>query len=634
MRMTWRVRSWAATTAVLILLAGCGAVTQSAPFEPGEAYYAKLVHDLAHPSMEGRGPGTAGIDKARDYIVDHLQMAGVKPAFGNAYTQTFEVALGIYAPTQTLQYGPTNPNLTAATAGADFEAMGFSANAAFKGQAVFVGYGIRNKEQSYDSLADAGDALRGRVAIAFRYEPMNEQGVSRWTRRAGRWSDAARFEDKANLAAEHGAVAMLIVDPPAKPLSGPLRKAASTANVPRTSIPVYHIRMELLHAMLRAAGRDPEATLRQWQQQADEGAAIDTIDNLTITGEVEIATRKAPTDNIAAILPGRGELKDQVVFIGAHYDHVGYGEVGSRSGTHEIHHGADDNASGTAAVIVLAKRFAQRYAMDRDTPRRTIVFAFFTAEERGLLGSQHMVSNLADMGITQDRIVAMINLDMIGRTKDNKFYVLGTGTGDVFETLVKEANKSVGFDLTLQAAAPANSDHAHFVRRQIPALHFFSGFHADYHMPSDTAEKVNVPDTLRAVQLIDGVLEALVTQVPAVAFIGGEAMQHMAVDPHAAATPEERAQVERRRGARLGIIPDYATTQGADGAAVADVIAEPARSAGLQKDDVIIKWNNTEIANVEQLSAMLNGSEPGDEVTLVVVRNGERITIKLTLESR
>jgi len=625
----WFAMQWS-VAAVALLAVGCAAVKDQRGTVDAQraAYYSRIVHDLADPSMEGRGPGTAGIHEARDYLVARLKRYGLEPAFGNSYTQPVEISLGTYAAVQRL-YGGGH----AAQVGEDFEAMGFSRSDAFEGAAVFVGYGIADASRNYDAYAEVEeDALAGRVAIAFRYEPMDGAGVSRWTRRAGRWTRSANLDDKARLAAQHGATALLIVDPPHRPRSGPLRGAAGTANLPGVNIPVMHVSTEWLEAMLDRAGHDGQAMLRQWQQAADRGAIVQPLDDVMLSGEVELATRRIVTDNVAGVLPGRGALVDEVVFVGAHYDHLGYGEVGSRAGEGEIHPGADDNASGTAGVLLLARDYARRYAAATDEDRRTVVLAFFTAEERGLLGSAYMVDHLHEMGIEVDDIVAMLNMDMIGRMREGRFYVMATGSGDRWEDWVRQANRGLGLDLVLQRAVPGNSDHVQFVNRDIPVLHFFTGFHEDYHMPSDTPEKINAAGALRGLRLIDAVLARTMTEPSRIVFTG---QSGRTMDPHAATDAHgDVAMGGSAGGARLGIMPDYATSHGQEGAGVADVLSDPAAAAGLRKGDVITQWNDTPIANVEQLSAMLGRSDPGDEVSLTISRDGQTLEITLTLEAR
>ena len=378
-------------------------------------------------------------------------------------------------------------------------------------------------------------------------------------------------------------------------------------------------------------------------------------------GQVEIERPKATIANVAGVLPGAGELADQVIVIGAHYDHLGYGQIGSMAGVDEIHPGADDNASGTAGLVLLAQRFAQRVPGLRSDPkgdsttpppsdpasssdpapsasvsasssgststtssastsaslplppasRRTLLFVAFSGEERGLLGSAHMVKHLDDVGLEPSDIVAMLNMDMIGRMKQQTLFVLGTGTGDRWEALIEAANERVGLDVQTQTKPFGGSDHVSFQHQGVPSLHFFTGVHEDYHRPSDTAEKVNHRGAVRVLNLIEALIEQLWVAPDPVQFVSDS----LSDDKSGGAFHGEGG------GAYLGVMPDYMSMHGRDGCVVSSVLpGSPAQAGGLRGDDVIVRWDDQPVANVYDLSRMLHRSKPGDEITLEVYR--------------
>jgi hypothetical protein len=405
--------------------------TQSVVWSAGPAAeYLLLVQDLAAPDMEGRGPGTAGIEKARDYIVRHFKDAGLAPAFDGNFTQPFPLRGDLKAQKQSLAaFDANGGELFEAKPVEDFAALGFSPDANFRGSAVWVGYGISNPQADYDSYEDANhDTLAGKVAVAFRYEPQDANGASLWAR--GRtdgtqlpWSPAASLLNKGQWAAAHGAVALLIVNPPSQDQDKAPRPTDETGLRAGLKIPVFQITSATFGKMLRQAGLDAnDDALARMQDRADKAAGKPLpLGNLVIAGAVSLKATTYTVHNVAGVLRGAGALADEFIVISSHYDHLGYGPFGSRTGEHAIHPGADDNASGSAGVMMLAKRFA-RMAADANAPksRRSILFVTFSGEERGLIGSQYFVGHLTEAALKPQQIVADLNLDMIGRMRDGQ----------------------------------------------------------------------------------------------------------------------------------------------------------------------------------------------------------------------
>lgn len=616
------------------------------------ALFSALVGELAAPEMEGRGPGTAGLDKARDLLIARFEAAGLGPvvqspgeantalAQGNdrGYTQPFTIDLGAQAREQSLTVKLGDRDLH--DAAGEFNAMGFSGDGSFNGPLVFAGYGIVDEARKYDSYRGAGERVKGAVVVVFRYEPMDDQGRSAWASGGtsmGPWSEAATLTAKAKWAAERGAAALLVVNPlsqdPAGGGAGSLRSTETTVGAAQP-IPVLHITTGVFKRWLAAIGAEGEATLREYERRANTGdgpvdaaQGVGVLQGLTAQGRVEIERPQTTVHNVVGVLPGAGDLAGQVVVIGAHYDHLGYGEVGSLLPAGErgrvIHAGADDNASGTAALVMLAERFAQRVKQGGSpASRRTLLFVAFSGEERGLLGSSHMVKNLGELGLAGDRIVAMVNMDMIGRLEGDQLMVPGVSSGDRWVELLRRAAAGSGLKLQMDdKRIPGASDHLIFQMQRIPAVAFFTGVHADYHKPSDTAEKINAPGAVRVIGVVEALVRLLWTQPTPPAFTG------QAMSGHALAGAGH--------GSFLGVVPDYQSLHGSEGVLLSGAVpGSPAEQAGLQQGDRIVRWNDRRIENIYTLTEVIAASKPGDTVKLGVKRGEQLLELTATLRQR
>jgi Iap family predicted aminopeptidase len=309
-------------------------------------------------------------------------------------------------------------------------------------------------------------------------------------------------------------------------------------------------------------------------------------------------------------LEGEGPLADETIVVGAHYDHLGRGGAGSLAPwTRDIHNGADDNASGTSALLEVARRLAER----GEKPQRRIVFIAFTGEEKGLLGSAHYVRNPA---FSLEKTVAMINMDMVGRLTDDKLVVYGTGTAEGFEQLVDRLNEEHGFKITKNESGYGPSDHTSFYAKGIPVMHLFTGNHRDYHRPSDDSDKVNVEGMRRVTDLV----EDIVTQI--------------------AENPERPKYLETKRPQMagrgkfpyFGSIPDYASND--NGLALQDVAKDgPAAKGGLKGGDVIVEFGGQAVTGIEDFAAALSKHKGGDRVEVKYLREGKTLTTEVTLES-
>jgi Iap family predicted aminopeptidase len=321
------------------------------------------------------------------------------------------------------------------------------------------------------------------------------------------------------------------------------------------------------------------------------------------------------TANVVGLLEGNDPvLRDEVILIGAHYDHLGLGGEHSLAPDKigEVHNGADDNASGVAGLLELA----QALAAVRSSLRRSILFIAFSAEELGLLGSNHYVKHPI---LPLERTVAMLNFDMIGRLRESGVIVYGVGTSPFWASALQRANEAIRLNLRIRDDGVGPSDHTSFYLRGIPVLHFFTGVHEDYHKPSDDAEKITAEGTERIISLAYALVRELDRQPTRPAFVR--------------VREERREAVASGFRVYIGTIPDYA--ESTDGVKIAGVRpGSPAEKAGLQVGDVILRVGSREIRNVYDYTYALQELKAGEEVEILVSRRGERLLLKVIPERR
>ncbi|MBX3410188.1 MAG: M28 family peptidase [Phycisphaeraceae bacterium] len=641
-------------------LSGSIKPTPSEELAPNYFLYRQHVMTLANPFFEGRAPGTNGNRVAADYLEFHSRMIGLQPAFpatvtdedGNetqaeraSFRQVF-VAPFSSRPGDSLRLKRHRASITADGApvtlrhAVDYSVLGPSANAAVSGQPVFVGYSIDNARREYTTYTE-GVSLEGKIAIVMRFEPINEEGKSRWADL--RWSAAANLDPKLAAAEKAGAAGIILVNPPGAvdERMGRLEDLSLTGS--RRSVPLVMMSAEAADRLVRA-GDTLGRSLADLRALADEAGTIIDLPNTTVSLDVEIERVTLWTDNVGAILPGKGDLADQFIVIGSHYDHVGYGYFGSRAADPrgKIHVGADDNASGTSGVLLTAKRFAQAYdALPDDANARSILFLWFSAEESGLVGSRHYARNPI---VPMSQHAMMINMDMIGRLRDNRLELGGVGTAEGLEDWLQPYISESGLVIKQTRSGFGPSDHASFTAVNVPTLFFFTQLHSEYHTPADTADTINVEGAVQVADLAYRIAyDAALRPEPFVFSEGGgrarrEREPQAATDPQPAPVadpaPSAPAVGGLGTGVRFGIAPgDYSGDE--PGVLVGEVFPDlPAEKAGLKEGDRMIKWNNTALTDVESWMPLLTAAKPGDVVTIVYVRDGKEMTTQATLIAR
>ncbi len=589
----------------LLVLAPLAAAA-SLPDDP-TACFREVATTLSDDSMDGRGVGTAGLEKASTYLAGVFRAGGLRPG-ARGMRQPFEVVTGVALGTRNaLDDGA--PRGT----GTDWTPAGFSASRAYSGPVVFAGFGISAPELGYDDYA--GLDVRGKVVLAMRFEPGENDDSSPFDgKRPTRHSD---LRAKAIRAREAGAAALVLVRPPGTaeepdalaPLKvqGPLSDAG---------IPVLHVTRATADRWLAGTGK----TTAQLRDAIDaSGKPASTALDLRVRGRTDVIPTRATTWNIVGVVPGRGALAGEQVVLGAHYDHLGHGGAGSlRPGTDAIHNGADDNASGVAAAVCAAADLARRPAAGE---RRTLVVLAFSAEEVGLGGSAAWVGRPA-VG-TLATTAAMVNLDMVGRVRDGALQVLGAESAPEWRTRVTTAGAAAP---TLRITAGGDgygpSDHTSFYAEGVPVVHLFSGAHAEYHTPDDDADTLNMEGGGAVVRFTARLVDDLLAQP-----------ERLTWARSATGAPGGDS---RGYGAYFGSIPDYTAMEATRGGVkLADTRpGSPAERAGLRRGDVIVRMAGTSVQNLHDMTFVLRDHRPGETVDVVVEREGKPLALQATLASR
>ncbi|MFT3913965.1 MAG: M20/M25/M40 family metallo-hydrolase [Anaeromyxobacteraceae bacterium] len=596
-----------------LVLAGCAHPRAAAPASPAPAEPAidaararAEVTWLADPARTGRGTGTPGNPAAAAWIEERLREAGLAPAFPGGYTQPLE------APYQA-SLRPGNALSVGARAlalGEGFVPFGFSDDGTVRGELVWAGYGITAPELAYDDYA--GLDVKGKIVLVAQDFPREEDAASPFrdprNYRYGEW------RHKAANARDHGAAGVVMVRDgwnhagadTLPPWKGQVASRAGIVAARATAQALAAADVNV--AALAAPGQvDGKPHSRALGVPASISAAI----------EHEHAT----TANVAALLPGADPaVAGECVVVGAHYDHLGLGGETSLAPDRlgQVHPGADDNASGVAAMLAVARALFAGPA-----PRRTVLFVAFAAEEIGLLGSAELV-RAPPPACPVERMSLMVNLDMVGRLRARRLYVDGADTGKGLRDVVKAAAagpSALPLDLAFGGDGNGPSDHTSFHARRVPVLYLFTGAHGDYHRPGDTADKVDEGGIATIARLTARTVAA-VAALPA----------RLEVVMSAGGPPSQARGGERGYGAYLGTIPDFGERK-APGVLVSGVKpGSPAEKAGIAGGDVLLRIGARKMASLHDLVDALRAGRPGDVVEVELQRAGETKVVKVTLE--
>jgi hypothetical protein len=604
-----RLRLCARLKVFLVVALLTSIVAASTPVGTADPHrYLNDIKSLTTPGMEGRGDGTKGLEKAGHLIAARFRSLGLKPAGTNSYFQPFTVVTGARLRSNNhfvVQSGVSKQPLKPAQ---DFVPFSFSSSGAVTAPVVFAGYGASADEFQYDDYA--GLDVKDKIVVVLRYEPA---GFAEKSGNHG-LTQHSQLITKAINAKNHGAKAVVLIN--GKLASGEddlLTRFGSVSGPEDAGILFLQLKNKIADSWFRAAGK----SLADIQAQIDHSskpASFAYPDDLRVSLNVSIQSTHATVNNVLAYLPGK---TDEYIIIGAHYDHLGRGNFDSLAPSQigQIHPGADDNASGTSGVLELARLFAPQQAQ----LQRGILFACFAGEELGLLGSAAWVKAPT---LDLNNAVAMLNMDMIGRIRDDKVYVGGVGTGSTFKAALADAQSRSTLKFEISPGGNAASDHTSFVAKHIPALFFFSGLHSDYHKPSDTWDKIDPTAAARFLDVVSlvGLQLANAPDRPAFAAV---------VEDH----PSGGGGGGAGYGPYFGSIPDFGQVE--NGVRFSDVrAASPAAKAGLKAGDILVQFGDKPIKNLYDFTDALRRSKVGDVVEVKVLRDGQPVTASVKLEQR
>jgi hypothetical protein len=554
---------------------------------------------LASDAFEGRMTAEEGGRRAAEYVAASFARSGLTPlGVDGTWMQPYVLARPVLGEGNRLvARGAEGAEPLTLAVTQDWNPLSVTASVSAQGALVFAGFGISAPDEGHDDYADLD--VKGKVVLVIRKLPPDSAKLARH----------AALLAKVGTAADKGAAALLIVNDEAT--AGAEKDALFPWNqdvgAPTGSarIPCGFLTRAAAERLLALGG----LSLGPLEAVARERKGARGIDGVTVEVDARVGkTETANTANVVGFLRGRDpDVCDEVVVVGAHHDHVGRGASGASLGgpkaRGEVHNGADDNASGTVALLEMAEWFGKL----ENRPRRSLLFLSFSGEELGLLGSLYYVEHpIVPLGDT----VAMVNLDMVGRSKDGNVEVGGVGTAKGLQDLVAAANKPHGLSISWDPQGEAPSDSTSFFFKKIPVLFMFTGLHEDYHRPSDDVEKIAFGDLTRITLLTRDVVHEIAEREERLVY----------TDPPRSS-----------RRPRLGVQP--AREPNPNGVALAGVTPDgPAARAGMQAGDVIVAIAGQNVRKVQDLQTVLRKLEPGKPIVVVVLRDGTETTVTVTLD--
>ncbi|MEO6872868.1 MAG: M28 family peptidase [Chthoniobacterales bacterium] len=572
---------------------------------------------MADPARDGRLTGTAGAQSTANWLADYFKKIGLQSFHGD-YKEAFQFNAGERVlPEKTHLEIAGTPDVKA-TLEHDFRPLPFSDNGEASGEVVFAGYGLvvaaEGNGAAYDSYA--GLDVKGKVVLVLRYVPENTEGPRR--AQLNRYA-APRY--KALLARERGAKGLLIVTGPNSPKAGELIPLMNDFTNADSGIVAASINDKIANALLAPGGKnlkDLQTALDTENPHAEGGFILPKVKVNLACG---IDHLKKTDANIVGYLPPAQESPNaEYIVVGAHYDHLGHGGSSSldRAGEEgKIHPGADDNASGVAWMMELAGSLAQERAQQPNEFKRGVIFAGWSGEEIGLIGSAAFAQKPP---VPVKSIAAYVNADMVGRMHDNKLTLQGVGSSKVWRREAEKRNVAAGFNLVLQDDPYLPTDVTSFYAQKIPVVNFFTGGHEDYHRPTDTADKLDYPDLARITKFAHGMILDL-------------AENPERPDYEKVAQSSVNGATRDMLRTYLGTIPDYTTN--VKGVKLSGVRGgSPAEKAGLKGGDVIVEFAGQKITNIYDYTYALDGSKIGKPTPVTVERDGQQVKLTVTPEAR
>lgn len=567
---------------------------------------------LASDEMKGRFTGSPEERKAGNYIKEQFFKYGLKPLFHGSYFQEFPFIEKVELTKNNSATLVINNKKKKLSLNKDFITASFSGKGNVSGNITFVGYGISASNLLAQSRLNYDDYenldVKGKIVLAMISHLEHDSSKSNFDS-----FSSLRF--KATTAKEKGAAAIIFVNgflP--KNDEDPFIQLRYDGAPGIKDFPVIQIKREIINQLFNNEGLN----FLDIQKQIDSTKKPFTFEfkNSSISLSTEVKEIEKTARNVAGFLEGNdSSLKNEYIVIGAHYDHLGIDQLLTASlykgKDKQIHNGADDNASGTTGLLELAEKFSSM----KKQLKRSFIFIAFSGEELGILGSTYFTNNLP---IPKDSIVAMINLDMIGRlNNENNLMVIGAGTSSKWKDLLTEKNK-YDFKLTFSDAGTGGSDHLAFSNKNIPVLFFFTGIHSDYHKPSDDADKINIEGEAKVVKFISDIANAI---------------DKLETKPDFVKIAEPTNRNVGRARVTVGTIPDFGYN--GEGYKISGVVeGSPASKVGLQSGDIIIQFDSKKIGNIYDFMYALSNHKPGDKVNIIILRDGKEITFTIELAKK
>jgi hypothetical protein len=611
MMQCWQIRRrpWVMLGGLTVLMAlVTGALAKE---ETTEERLRRDLAFLAGDECEGRGVETKGLEKAADYIAKQFQQAGLKPGGKNgSWFQPFTILgpAALQKGNKLVLHGPQGQAIELQE-GADFTVLGVSGQAKLKAPVVFAGYGV--SAPGYDDYKAAD--VKGKVVIVLRRVPRWDNTEAPFE---GNRDQYAARDQRFTNAELHRAAAVIFVNDRSEAGDKLLKFSETSRGYSTGSIPSLHVKRSVVdHMLVSSLGQG----LPELEKAIDHDLKPRTgeLPGWTAAVETQVKRKELHVKNVIGVLDGSGTLANETVVIGAHYDHLGRGEIGSLAKGDErqkIHHGADDNGSGSTAVMELARRFGSL----KDRQGRRLVFMTFSGEEKGLLGSRFYCNKEPLFPLAETAV--MVNLDMVGRmqidpkTDKGKLIAEGLGTAKGFTELIEKFNQKYDFQLAKKKGGTGPSDHDSFYRQKVPVFFLWTGLHKDYHRPSDTFDKINYKDMSRVVDLATDLI------------------MYLSAEPKRPEYVEVKEPVISRGPGnipKLGIRPAYDTDRKG---LLVDAVTDdgPAAKGGMKAGDLIVAIGDLPVSNIETYMAALSKHKRGQPVQVTVERESKRIELKVT----
>lgn len=558
---------------------------------------------LASDKLKGRDSGTEELFGAAVYISDEFKNYGLEPLFKDGFLQEFPFVKTIELTDKNSLSFSTNGSEVELKLREDYITLPFSGNTDVNGSLVFAGFGISASDLNYDDYS--GIDVKNKIVIVFRNTP--EPAVAH-----SGFDAHSPLRKKSSVARDKGAAGIIFINPyDSNKTSDDLVEFSFDRGGAMSDFSVQSVKRIFIEELLHNEGINLKDVYNKILESKKPSSF--ELKNSSAKISTEVKEVEAVSWNVAGYLEGKDpELKNELIIIGAHFDHLGMGGEGSlyRGDEPQIHNGADDNASGTTGVLELAEKFASR----KNNLKRSIVFITFSGEELGLLGSNYFVNNLP---FPVEDAITMVNMDMIGRLKDSSLIVYGTGTSSDWKDILNNYNK-YGFKLTFNDEGFGPSDHSSFYGKKIPVLFFFTGTHEDYHKPSDDTEKINFTGEKDILNYVYDIVTAI---------------DKNPIRPDYLLVEKKESGQMFARKVYVGTVPDFASN--VDGYKISGVSeGSPAQLAGLQGGDIIISFGGKKISNIYDFTYALGDFVPGDEVDVIVKRGEDEITFKVKLASK